>query len=193
MNLFLETSTLLVVGIIIGVIVLIFVFWYIGTMNSFRQLEVKVDEALSGIDVALTKRFDALTKMLDTTKGYAKHESETLEKVIKWRNGIPQNATLEQRQEFADSLTKVANGLNVVVERYPDLKADNMFTKLQNAIMDTEEHLQASRRVYNSNVRVINQKIVTFPQSWVAKKIGMTKKAFFEAEEAKRQDVKMTF
>ena len=100
---------------------------------------------------------------------------------------------IADKQEFADSLTKVANGLNVVVERYPDLKADKMFTNLQNAIMDTEEHLQASRRLYNSNVRIINQMIVTFPQSFVARQIGMTKKEFFEAEESKRQDVKMTF
>ena len=192
MNLFLLSSTGTVL-IVIGAVALIIVFWYIGTMNKLRQLEVQVDESMSGIDVSLTKRFDALTKMLDTTKGYAKHETETLEKTIKWRQGIPTNATLADKQEFADSLTKVANGLNVVVERYPDLKADKMFTNLQNAIMDTEEHLQASRRLYNSNVRIINQMIVTFPQSFVARQIGMTKKEFFEAEESKRQDVKMTF
>jgi LemA protein len=192
MNLFLLSDTALIL-IIVGGVILLFVLWYISVSNSLRQLEVKVEEAMSGIDVALTKRFDALTKMLDTTKGYAKHETETLEKVIKWRNGIPADATLAQKQEFADSLTKVASGLNVVVERYPELKADKMFTNLQNAIMDTEEHLQASRRLYNANVREINQKIVTFPQSWVAKRIGMNKKSFFEAEEAKRQDVKMNF
>jgi LemA protein len=192
MNLFLLSTTAIVL-IVIGAIILLILLWFISTMNSLRQLEVKVDEAMSGIDVALTKRFDALTKMLDTTKGYAKHEAETLEKTIKWRQGIPANATLAEKQEFADSLSKVASGLNVVVERYPDLKADKMFTNLQNAIMDTEEHLQAARRLYNSNVRAINQKIVTFPQSIVANMIKMTKKDFFEAEEAKRQDVKMTF
>jgi len=193
MNLFLSMQPWVIVLIVVGAIILLFIIWYISVMNNLRRLEVKVDEALSGIDVALTKRFDALTKMLDTTKGYAKHEAETLEKVIKWRNGIPQNATLEEKQDFADSLTKVANGLNVVVERYPDLKADKLFSNLQSAIMDTEEHLQASRRLYNSNVRVLNQMIVSFPKSWVAKKIGMEKKAFFEAESSKREDVKMNF
>lgn len=192
MNLFL-LAPWTVVLIVVGIVILLIILWYIGTMNKLRQLEVKVDEAMSGIDVALTKRFDALTKMLDTTKGYAKHETETLEKTIKWRQGIPANATLAEKQEFADSLTKVASGLNVVVERYPDLKADKMFTNLQNAIMDTEEHLQAARRLYNANVRTLNQIIVTFPQSWVARRIGMAKKEFFEAEEAKRQDVKMNF
>lgn len=193
MNLFLSMQPWVIVLIAVGAIILLFIIWYISVMNNLRRLEVKVNEALSGIDVALTKRFDALTKMLDTTKGYAKHEAETLEKVIKWRNGIPQNATLEEKQEFADSLTKAANGLNVVVERYPDLKADKLFSNLQSAIMDTEEHLQASRRLYNSNVRVLNQMIVSFPKSWVAKKIGMEKKAFFEAEISKREDVKMNF
>lgn len=183
----------LIVLIVIGAIVVILVLWYISVMNQLRQLEVKVDEAMSGIDVALTKRFDALTKMLDTTKGYAKHEAETLEKVIKWRSGIPSNATLQEKQEFSDSLTKVATGLNVVVEKYPELKADAMFGKLQNAIMDIEEHLQAARRLYNANVRAINQIIVSFPQSIVAKIIKMEKKEFFEAEESKRADVKMDF
>ncbi|MFA5542972.1 MAG: LemA family protein [Bacilli bacterium] len=190
---FLQIGGLEIALIIIGVVLLLIVLWYIGVMNKLRQLEVKVDEAMSGIDVALTKRFDALTKMLETTKGYAKHEAETLEKVIKWRQGIPNDATLEQKQEFAKQLTEVANGINVVVERYPDLKANTMFNNLQSAIMDTEEHLQAARRLFNSNVRVINQLIVTFPQSFVAKRIGMEKKEFFEAEESKRQDVKMTF
>lgn len=192
MNLFYLDTTTTILLVVAGVVVLI-VLWYIGIMNTFRQLEVKVEEAMSGIDVALTKRFDALTKMLETTKGYAKHEAETLEKVIKWRKGIPSDATLADKQAFADSLSKVAAGINVVVEQYPDLKANSMFTNLQNAIMDTEEHLQAARRLYNSNVREINTRIVTFPQSIVASMIKMSKKDFFEAEEAKKQDVKMTF
>lgn len=190
---FLQIGGLEVALIVVGVVLLLVILWYIGVMNKLRQLEVKVEAAMSGIDVALTKRFDALTKMLETTKGYAKHEAETLEKVIKWRKGIPSDASLEQKQEFAKQLTEVANGINVVVEQYPDLKANSMFSNLQNAIMDTEEHLQAARRLFNSNVRIINQMIVTFPQSFVAKRIGMEKKEFFEAEESKRQDVKMNF
>ena len=186
-------STGAVVGIVAGVVVLIIVLWYVSTMNKLRRLEVKIEESASGIDVALTKRFDLLTKMLDTTKGYAKHETETLEKVIKWRNGIPANATMEEKSEFASSLSKVASGLNVVVENYPDLKANDMFGKLQAAIADTEEHLQAARRLYNSNVSTLNSSIVTFPTSVVANAIHIQKKSFFEAEEAKRKDVKMEF
>lgn len=190
----LEIGTSLFVAIAV-VVLLVFcvVCWYVSTMNKLRRLEVKIDESLSGIDVALTKRYDLLTKMLDTTKGYAKHESETLEKVIKWRNGIPSDATLEEKSEFASSLAKVANGINVVVEQYPDLKANDMFGKLQAAITNSEEQLQASRRIYNSNVTMINNLIVSWPTSIIAKKINVQKKAFFEAEEAKKADVKMDF
>ena len=186
-------STGAIVGIVAGVVVLIIVLWYVSTMNKLRRLEVKIEESASGIDVALTKRYDLLTKMLDTTKGYAKHEAETLENVIKWRNGIPSDATIEQKSEFASSMSKVVSGLNVVVEQYPDLKANDMFGKLQAAIADSEEQLQASRRLYNSNVTAINTSIVTFPTSFVAKKINMQKKSFFEAEEIKKTDVKMDF
>ena len=189
----LSTNPIVIAAVVVGVVLLIFAIWYISTMNNLRRLEIKVEEALSGIDVALTKRYDLLTKMLDTTKGYAKHESETLEKVIKWRNGIPADATIEQKSEFASSMAKVVSGLNVVVEQYPDLKANDMFGKLQSAIANSEEQLQASRRIYNSNVSQINTAIVTFPTSFVAKKINIQKKSFFEAEEAKKADVKMEF
>lgn len=184
---------LIIVGIVIVVLFLICLIWYISKMNQLRALEVKIEESLSGIDVALTKRYDLLTKMLQTTKGYAKHEAETLENVIKWRNGVPTNATIEERNEFASSLAKVASGLNVVMEQYPSLKADRMFSNLQASIADSEEQLQAARRFYNSNVSHLNSLIVQFPSSIVAKKINMTKKSFFEAEEAKRQDVNLEF
>jgi LemA protein len=178
---------------IVGIVVLVVVFWYIGTMNKLRQLELKVHEAESGIDVALTKRFDVLTKMLETTKGYAKHEAETLEKVIKWRQGVPANATLKDKEQFLTQMNQVASGINVVVEQYPQLKADGLFKELTVSINNTEEHLQAARRLYNANVTQINTIIVTFPQSIVANAIKMEKKAYFEAEEKKRQDVEMKF
>ena len=190
---FLQIGTGGIVAIIIGIIVVIIVLWYIAVMNSLRQLELKVQEAESGIDVALTKRFDMLTKMLQTTKGYAKHESETLEKVVKWRSGIPQDATLKDKEEFFNQMNQVAQGINVVVEKYPDLKANTVFMELQSAVANTEEHLQAARRLYNANVTRINTIIVTFPQSIVANAIHMDKKPYFEAEEAKREDVKFDF
>jgi len=191
--LFGEIGGLGIALIIIGAIVLLIILWYIGTMNTLRQLELKVQEAESGIDVALTKRFDMLTKMLDTTKGYAKHEAETLEKIVKWRSGIPSDATVEQKAEFQAQMDQVASGINVVVEKYPDLKANTVFLDLQKSITNAEEHLQAARRLYNANVTRINHVIVTFPQSIVANAIHMEKKLYFEADEKKREDVKMDF
>ncbi len=182
-----------IVLIVIGVLLLVPLIWYIATMNTLRQKEVKVEEAESGIDVALTKRFDVLSKMVNTVKGYAKHEAETFEKVVKWRAGLPKELTLEQKQEFQQKMDAVQSGINVAVEAYPDLKAEKVFTNLQRSISDVEEHLQAARRLYNSNVSLLNKRIVTFPTSIVAGMIGMERKAFFEAETSKRADVDISF
>ncbi len=179
--------------IIILVIVIIPVFWYIGTMNSLRQLEVKVEESDSGIDVALTKRFDILTKLVATTKGYAKHEAETFENVTKWRAGLPKKLSISEKQEFMGKLDAVQGGINVAVEAYPELKAEKVFSNLQASISDVEEHLQAARRLYNSNVSTINSRIVSFPTSIVAGMIKIEKKEFFEADVNKREDVEITF
>ena len=178
--------------VILGIIVVVGL-WYIGTMNRLRQLEVKVNEAESGIDVALTKRFDVLTKLVGAVKGYAKHEAETFENVTKWRAGLPKNLTLDQKQEFMGKMNGVQSGINVQIEAYPELKADKAFTNLQNNISDVEEHLQAARRMYNANVSTINSNIVTFPTSFVAGMINMQKKDFFEAEISKKQDVEISF
>ena len=182
-----------IILIIIVVLIVAPVLWFIGTMNSLRQLEVKVSEAESGIDVALTKRFDVLTKLVNTVKGYAKHEAETFENVTKWRAGLPKKLTLQEKQEFMGKMDGIQAGINVAVEAYPDLKAEKVFSNLQKSISDVEEHLQASRRVYNSNVSRINSMIVTFPTSIVAGMIHIDKKEFFEAEVTKREDVEISF
>ncbi|MFP4078013.1 MAG: LemA family protein [Candidatus Izemoplasmataceae bacterium] len=182
-----------IVLIVVGVLALIILFWYIATMNNLRQLEVKVEEAESGIDVALTKRYDVLSKMVETVKGYSKHEQETFVEVVKWRNQQPKNLSVKQKEEFMQKLDLVQSGINVVVENYPELKAEKAFSNLQHSISDVEEHLQASRRLYNANVSRINSRIVTFPISIVARKIGMEEKPFFEAEMSKRADVDISF
>lgn len=178
--------------IIVVVLVISLVGWWISTSNKFKRMGVKIDEAESGIDVALTKRFDLLTKALATVKGYAKHESETLEKVIKMRTPAS-NASLAEKQEFANATGQALNSINVVAEQYPQLKADTQFTSLQNHISDVEEQLQAARRLYNANVSAYNQAIIVFPGSLVANSMHLTKREFFEAEEAKKADVKIEF
>ncbi|QVK21488.1 LemA family protein [Mycoplasmatota bacterium] len=172
----------------IGIAVAVLGIWYIGTYNSFRSLDIKIEEALSGIDVALTKRFDTLTKMWDLAKKYMKHEEGTLTKVVELRQ--KNSGTLKDAQELSDEMTKLQAGLNVVVEQYPDLKSNQTIQEVQQASFNVEEHLQAARRLYNSNVSIYNQKMVMFPSSIVAGIISATKKDFFEAEASKREDVK---
>ncbi|MDE7106113.1 MAG: LemA family protein [Anaeroplasmataceae bacterium] len=187
-------KTLIIVLVVIGVIVLLalcVVGWFISTRNKFIRMEQDVENSESRIDVYLTKRFDLLTKMLDTTKGYMKHEKETLIDVIQMRNpGV--NASLKEKANFNDQMSSVAQQLSLVVERYPELKADKMFHNLQQSISEVEENLQAARSNFNSNVSSFNKAILQFPASIVAGS-RFTKKEYFEAEESKKQDVKMEF
>lgn len=174
---------------VIAGIILIILLWYIGTRNKIAQAEVKIDEAKSGIDIALTKRYDILTKMLDVTKGYAKHEAETLKQVVNLRTGM----TMSERNKANAQMDEMLHQINILKEDYPDLKASENFKQLQIAILDVEEHLQASRRLYNGNVTIFNNLIVSFPSSIIAGMMKKDKKEFFEAEATKRADVKLDF
>jgi len=176
-----------VVLIAIAIIALIFVVWYISTSNKLNILVVKVDESLSGIDIALTKRYDVLTKMIDVVKAYSKHEKETLFEVIKLRD----NMSLKEKSNVNHAMDENLKKINIIAENYPELKSSENYQTLQQSIADVEEHLQAARRLYNSNVSLYNQQLVTFPTSVVAKNKGMTKKDFFEIDEIKRNDVKI--
>lgn len=176
-----------VILIIIAIIIFIFVVWYISTINKLNRLVVKIDESLSGIDVALTKRYDVLTKMIDVVKGYAKHEKETLFEVIKLRS----NMSLQEKSEANHSMDENLKKINIIAESYPELRSNENYKTLQQSIVDVEEHLQAARRLYNSNVSLYNQQLVTFPTSIVGNNKGMVKKDFFEADEVKRNDVKI--
>lgn len=186
----------LIAGIVVAVIVVIIIIslvgWWISTGNLLRREVVKIDESASGIDVALTKRYDLLTKSVAVVKGVAKHEQETLTNVIAMRRP-GSDASMKEKAEFENSMTKAFDSINIVAEKYPEIKANQNFTQLQNQVAEVEEQLQASRRVYNSNVSVYNQDIVVFPKSIVAKHLHMTRRDFFEAEEAKRKDVEISF
>ena len=173
--------------IIVGIIVLIIAAWYISTSNKLNRAVVKIDESLSGIDVALTKRYDVLTKMIDVVKAYAKHEKETLFEVINLRKDM----SIQEKNEANKAMDENMKKINVVAENYPELKSSENYKTLQQSIADVEEHLQAARRLYNSNVSLFNQLLVTFPTSSIAKNKGMTKKEFFEADETKKGDVKI--
>ena len=183
---------LVIVGVLVALI-LIVVLWFISTRNRFIRLEQDVENSLSRIDVYLTKRFDLLTKQLGAVKGFMKHEKETLVEVIAMRNQAPgKAASLKEKAEFNAEMDRVASQINVVMEQYPNLKADNVFKELQGNITEVEENLQAARSNYNANVSNFNKAILQFPASIVAGS-RFTKKDYFEAEESKKKDVEIKF
>lgn len=175
--------------VIILILIAVVVISIIVMSNNLNKALVKIDEADSGIDVALTKRYDVLTKMIETVKGYAKHEKEVLFDVVKIRKGM----TIEEKNEANKQMDETLSKINVLAENYPDLKASENFKTLQDSITDVEEHLQAARRLYNANISSYNQMIVTFPISIIAGTKGLTKREFFVAEEHKKQDVEIKF
>ena len=176
-----------VLYVVIGIIVILLIA-FIAISNGLNRAVVKIDEAASGIDVALTKRYDVLTKMVDTCKSFVQHENEIMFKVIELRSG----SSMQEKNEANRTMSENYKNLLAVAENYPELKSSETFVTLQKSILDVEEHLQAARRLYNSNVSLYNQKIVTFPSSIIAGMKGMSKKDFFEAEDTKREDVKIS-
>ena len=180
------------VALFVVILIIALVVWYIKTGNRLLTMQEDCDNAVSQIDVYLTKRFDMLTKMLDITKGYAKHEKETLIGVVEMRRPVS-GSTIAEKQACEAQMNQAMKNINIVMERYPELKADKSFSQLNNAVIEIEEELQAARRTYNSNVKTLNKTIMVFPSSFVANKKGITKRDYFEAEEQKRQDVKMDF
>lgn len=168
-------------------IVLAIVFWAIKASNNIKRMEIKVDEAFSGIEVALTKRYDMLTKMLDACRGFMKHESELFSKVISLRRGM----SLGEMGEADRQMSELTGRLFAVAENYPQMRSAQVFVELQQGIRDAEEHLQAARRLYNANVSNYNAAIAVFPDKLLAR--GRSPREFFEAEDTRREDVKMQF
>lgn len=177
----------MIIGIIVGVVIVIAIIWCIATVNGFKRKEIKIDECLSGIEVALTKRYDLLTKLLDTAKGYMAHEEELFTKVVSLRRGM----SVDELGAADKQINEMSAKFFAVAEGYPELRSAEVFSELQSGIRDAEEHLQAARRLYNASVTSYNTAIVMFPASILAG--GRQAKKFFESEEHKREDVKMSF
>ena len=168
-------------------IALIAVLWAVKASNNIKRMEIKVDEAFSGIEVALTKRYDMLTKMLDVCRGFMKHESELFSKVISLRQGM----SLGEMGKADREMGELTGRLFAVAENYPEMRSAHVFAELQQGIRDAEEHLQAARRLYNASVSSYNAAIAVFPDSLLAR--GRSPREFFEAEESRREDVKVQF
>ena len=179
----------LIIAVLVAIVVLTPVIWWISTSNGFKRKSVKIGESLSGIEVALTKRYDLLTKLLDVAKGYATHEKELFTQVVELRRGM----SVSEINEKNAQIDALGARIFAVAEQYPQLRSAEVFCQLQAGVRDAEEHLQAARRLYNSNVTSFNTAVDVFPSSIVAKSQKLTKYEFFMAEAAKREDVKMSF
>ncbi|MBM4155675.1 MAG: LemA family protein [Lentisphaerae bacterium] len=166
-------------------LVLVPILWLIGTYNGLVRLRNHCREAWSGIDTELKRRYDLIPNLVETVKGYARHEREVLETVVRARqqaaasNGSPA-AQARDENELVHSL----NRLFAVAEAYPDLKANTNFLQLQTELVNTEDRIQAARRFYNANVRDLNTRTETFPSNLVASMFGFQRMEFFEVEEA---------
>ena len=179
--------------IVILAIIVVIILWVIATYNSLISLKNRVKDAWSQIDVQLQRRFDLIPNLVETIKGYTKHESETLENVVKARNTYL-SATLPEDQMKADGeLTQAINKLFALTESYPDLKANTNFTDLQEQLKETENKIAMSRQFYNDIVMQYNNKVEMVPSNIVASIFKFQKQAFFEAVESERENVKVKF
>ena len=158
--------------IVVIVIVAILVIWFIAMYNGFVKIKNRVDEAFATIDVYLKKRYDLIPNLVETVKGYAAHESGTLEKVVQARN-MAQSAGSDQEKIAADNmLSGTLKSLFAVAEGYPDLKANTNFIDLQNQLKAIEEDIANARKYYNAVVREFNTKREVFPSNIIAGMFG---------------------
>jgi LemA protein len=173
----------MVVVIVIVALLLLAGLIYVLVRNSLVSLNQRVGESWSGIDVQLKRRHDLVPNLVETVKGYASHESSTFEKVTQARAAAMQASGPAQASQAEGQLTAALGGLRVVAEQYPELRATENFQQLQRQLSELEDEIQASRRIYNSNVQVYNTRIQQFPSSIVANQMDYTAKEYFAISE----------
>jgi LemA protein len=178
-----------IVILVILAIVVIAIAYTIATFNGLIRLQNRANEGFSDIDVQLKRRHDLIPNLVETVKGYAAHERQTLENVTAARNAAVAATGPEAQAQAENQLTGALRQLFAVAENYPDLKASRNFLELQNEITDTEDKIQAARRFYNMTVRDLNIKVQSFPSSVIASRRGIQKRAFFELDEPADREV----
>lgn len=171
-------------ALIIGIVILvILVFWVISMYNSLVRLRNNRENAFADIDVQLKQRHDLIPQLVDTVKGYAAHEKDTLERVIQARNGALGAKTIDEKIVAENALTSALSGLKITLEAYPDLKANQNFLQLQEEIADLENKLSAVRRFFNSATKELNNAVETFPSNILAGMFGFHKEVMFDLGE----------
>jgi len=174
-------------------IVVLVIFWFISIYNSLIRARNKVRNAFAQIDTQLQRRFDLIPNLVETVKGYAKHENKTLEDVIKARNSFVNAKTDEEEMSLSGELTKAVGRLFALTESYPELKADQNFMSLQNDLRDSEDKISTMRQFYNDTVLSYNNKVEMIPSNIVAKFGGFKKGTFFETTGVDREVPKVSF
>lgn len=183
-------------SVLILILIIVVIGLFVAIYNALITLRNRANEAWSDIDVQLKRRHDLIPNLIETVKGYAKHESEVLQKVTTARNqAINASAGSPAVQaQNENMLNQALKSVFAISENYPALKADQNFLKLQEELAATEDKIQASRRFYNANVRDLNTKIEMFPSNIVAGMFNFQKKEFFELEDkSERENVKVSF
>lgn len=184
---------MIILYIILAVVVLV-ILWAIGTFNIFIRLKNRTNEAWADIDVQLKRRYDLIPNVMETVKGYAKHERELFEKVTEARTKAMAAQGIQEKGQAENMLSNTLKTLFAVAENYPDLKANANFLDLQRELADTENKIQASRRFYNGNVRDWNIRVEHFPSRIIAGMFSFKKRDFFEIEEpAEREAPEVRF
>jgi LemA protein len=191
-------TTLLVILALLCFVIFLTAMYFLSTYNRFIVLRNRVKEAWSDIEVLLKRRYDLIPNIVETVKGYAAHEKNTLEAVIKARNMAMAagNSSIEEQAKSENILSGTLKSLFALSENYPDLKANVNFLELQRELVDTENKIQASRRFYNSNVLAFNTKIELFPSNLIANIFNFEKQKFFELgenEQEAKNPVKVSF
>ncbi len=179
--------------IVIGIVVVIG-GWLMMTYNGLVNLRNMMQEGWSGIDVQLKRRFDLIPNLVETVKGYAAHEKETLQNVTEARTAVTNaGSDTEARLQAENMLTGTLRTLFAVAESYPDLKANTNFLQLQEQLANIENDLQLARRYYNGTVRNLNNGIQKFPAVLIARSFGFKEATFFQVEEEAKQTPKVSF
>jgi len=184
-------NTILIVILILIVIAFIITIAFIFINNSILKSEQLVEEARSGIDTQLKRRYDLIPSLIETVKGYAGYEKTLLENISKLRTNTLEDTSLAKKAYDSDKLSGSIKNIFAIAENYPDLKANQNFLDLQKNLTEIEDSIQYSRRYYNGTVREYNIKIVSFPASIVAKVINTPKEVFFTATEVEKENVEV--
>jgi LemA protein len=186
-------KTLLIVA---GIIILVFVipFFYLkGTYNGLVTMDESVKASWAQVENQLQRRYDLIPNYVETVKGYASHEKEVLLKVTEARARVGGATNIPEKIEANNELTSALSRLLVVVERYPDLKANTNFIRLQDELAGTENRIAVERRRFNETVRVYNTRIRSFPTNIIAGMFGFEKAAFFQVPKERQEAPKVKF